>query len=98
MLAKREYPLMLGNLCEDNVTVEITLPEGAKLEKLPEDVNLETPSLQYSRKAEYQGAKVTLTEKFVTAGERVSTQQYAEFRDACGIISMASNESLVYGE
>lgn len=97
-LAKREYDLMLGHLREEEEEVEIILPEGAKLERLPEDINLELPAMTYSRTVQWEAPRVTIKEKFLIRAERVTPGQYAEFRDACGIISMAASERLFYGE
>lgn len=70
-------------------TATIVCDSGFEPVAIPEDVALEVPAAVFTRKTTSEGDVLTVHTEFILRGERVSPQEYAEFKKFCDAVGAA---------
>ncbi len=79
-LSTRKYPLVLGTPTRTQTQVELTLPAGYAVARLPEPAHLALPCLALDREVTQSAGVVRATTRLTTACERVSALDYPAYR------------------
>jgi tetratricopeptide (TPR) repeat protein len=79
-LAQRRHPLVLGTPQQSTVEVELTLPPGLTVKKLPASGTVALPCLSLARTVSQVGAVVKSSETYRTTCERISPAEYQTYR------------------
>jgi tetratricopeptide (TPR) repeat protein len=79
-LAKREHPLLLGTPQQQQMSLELTLPEGFEAKKLPAGGTVELPCLSLKREVTQEGRVVKSKQTWKTTCERLSAAEYPQYR------------------
>jgi len=91
----RYHDLITGYPHRNERTVEILLPEGWKVKKLPSELDLANAWGAYSLRFETAPGKVTAKVSFELRAPRVPRDRYAEFRAFCEEVDRAEDEELI---
>jgi hypothetical protein len=84
--ASRTYDVILGVPMAEQAEVDFVLPEGFKVRHIPEGVSLDTKFGKYSAELKESEGTVHLSKTFFFDCTRVSTADYAQYRDFCNKI------------
>jgi tetratricopeptide (TPR) repeat protein/transglutaminase-like putative cysteine protease len=96
-LARREHPLLLGTPQAQEMTVELQLPEGFEAKKLPASGTVAMPCLSLSREVKQEGRVVKSTQAWRTTCERLSAQEYPQYRAKLDDMVRLLDDELVLG-
>ena len=81
VMDEREYPLLLGVPSVNSSKLLFRLPPNAKLKKAPSDYHLDTDCIEYRRTVKRERASVMVEQRLTFKCERITAQQYLEYRD-----------------
>ena len=79
-LAQRRHPLVLGTPQQSTVQLELSLPAGFVVKKLPASGTVALPCLSLSRTTTQAGQVVKATETYRTTCERITAAEYLQYR------------------
>lgn len=96
-LAKREHPLLLGTPQQSMMKLELTLPEGWVANKLPASGAVELPCLSLQREVKQEGRVVKSTQTWRTRCERISAEEYRQYRGRLDELVRLLDDELVLG-
>jgi tetratricopeptide (TPR) repeat protein/transglutaminase-like putative cysteine protease len=96
-LAQRRHPLVLGTPQQSVMQVELKLPDGATVKKLPADGTVALPCLSLARSTKAAGAVVTSTQTYRTTCERLSASEYLTYRARLDEMVRLLDDELVLG-
>lgn len=96
-LAKRQYPLLLGTPQQLAMTVELTVPEGLEISRLPASGAVTLPCLSLQREVKRAGNVVTSTQTYRTLCERISPAEYVTYRAKLDDMMRLLDDELVVG-
>lgn len=96
-LAKREHPLLLGAPQRSGMKLELTLPEGWVATKLPASGVVELPCLKLSREVKQEGRVVKSAQTWEIRCERLSPQEYQQYRGRLDEMVRLLEDELVLG-
>ncbi|MBI3179182.1 MAG: transglutaminase domain-containing protein, partial [Deltaproteobacteria bacterium] len=96
-LAKREHPLLLGTPQQSMMKLELTLPEGWVANKLPASGMVELPCLSLQREVKQEGRVVKSTQTWRTRCERISAEEYRQYRGRLDELVRLLDDELVLG-
>jgi transglutaminase-like putative cysteine protease/Tfp pilus assembly protein PilF len=88
-LASREEPLLLPAPWTTEEEIHFALPAGATVQSLPGNTLLETPFGSAALRFEQRGREVVIRTSVQFRKVRISTAEYAAFRDFCDQIERA---------
>lgn len=97
-LAKREHPLLLGTPTQQQMNLELTVPEGYEAKKLPASGTVSLPCLSLSREVTQQGRVVKSTQTWRTTCERLSEKEYPAYRAKLDDMVRLLDDELVFGK
>lgn len=89
VLPERNYDLLLGMAMRRTSTATIVCDPGFEPVAIPEDVALEVPAATFVRKTTREGDVLTVRTELILRGERVSPQEYGEFKKFCDAVGAA---------
>ncbi|MEW5742183.1 MAG: transglutaminase domain-containing protein [Myxococcota bacterium] len=96
-LAQRRHPLVLGTPQQSTVQLELTLPAGLAVKKLPASGTVSLPCLSLARTVSQAGAVVKSTETYRTTCERISPTEYLAYRAKLDEMVRLLDDELVLG-
>ena len=96
-LAERRHPLLLGTPQQQQMLLELTLPEGFEVKKLPAGGEVSLPCLSLSRQVSQEGRVVKSTQTWRTSCERLSAQEYPLYRAKLDEMVRLLDDELVLG-
>jgi cellulose synthase operon protein C len=79
-LQARKTPLLLGTPTQSVVELELELPVGMKVERLPQAPDVQLPCLALRRKNALNERHVSIVTTYTTLCERLSVAEYALYR------------------
>jgi len=79
-LAKRQYPLLLGTPQQLSMTVELTVPEGLEISRVPASGAVKLPCLTLEREVKRNGNVITSKQMYRTLCERITPAEYVAYR------------------
>jgi hypothetical protein len=94
-LAKREYELFSNHVWATRNVVRYQLPEGAKIESLPEGVNLDSKHVALTQTVRAVPGGFETDDTVTLKSRRIPAADYEEFRRACLAIDRALGRSVV---
>ncbi|MCP4675432.1 MAG: DUF3857 domain-containing protein [Deltaproteobacteria bacterium] len=95
-LAERRLPLQTSlflSLVETEE--EVTIPEGYTKRHVPEEIEVDNQFFTFTRKTEEEGQKIRLKMRYVEKKQRISVEEYSEFREAVSQIIENLSQDLV---
>lgn len=96
-LATRRHPLLLGTPSLYENVVELTLPEGWEVKKLPASGTLSLSCVSLTRTVRVQGNKLTAESSYRFGCERLSAAEYPAYREKADDMSRLLEDELVLG-
>lgn len=96
-LAKRQHPLLLGTPAQQVMKLELELPEGFDVTKLPASGAVTLPCLSLAREVKLDGRVLKSTQTWRTTCERISAQEYATYRGKLDEMTRLLDDELVLG-
>ena len=96
-LATRNHPLLLGTPTQQQMQLELTLPEGFEAKKLPAGGTVSLPCLSLSREVTLVGRVVKSKQTWRTTCERLSAQEYPAYRAKLDDMVRLLDDELVLG-
>ncbi len=96
-LASRRHPLLLGTPTLYENRLELTLPEGFEVKKLPASGELALPCLALSRTVKVEGGKLIAESSYRFSCERLSSSEYPAYREKADDMSRLLEDELVLG-
>jgi cellulose synthase operon protein C len=96
-LATRNHPLLLGTPQQQEMRLELTVPEGFEAKKLPASGNVTLPCLSLTREVTQSGRVVKSKQTWRTTCERLSAQEYATYRGKLDDMVRLLDDELVFG-
>lgn len=96
-LAQRRHPLVLGTPQQSVMQVELTVPDGFTVKKLPADGTVALPCLTLARTTTQAGAVVTSTQTYRTTCERITASEYQQYRAKLDDMVRLLDDELVLG-
>ncbi len=96
-LAKRQHPLLLGTPSAQTMKLELTVPEGFDVARLPASGTVSLPCLSLSRDVKLEGRVVKSTQTWRTTCERLSAQEYPAYRAKLDEMLRLLDDELVFG-
>lgn len=96
-LATRKHPLLLGTPSAYETELELTLPEGFEVKRLPASGALELPCLSLSRTVAATEDGVRSSQRFLVRCERLSPAEYAQYRAKADEMARLLDDELVLG-
>ena len=96
-LATREHPLLLGTPTQQQMQLELTLPEGFEAKKLPGGGTVSLPCLSLTREVSQVGRVVKSKQTWRTTCERLSAQEYPLYRAKLDDMVRLLDDELVLG-
>jgi hypothetical protein len=97
-LATRRHPLVLGAPQMSETNLELTLPTGFEVQKIPAAGSVELPCLSLSRRVWVEGRVVKSQLRYRTMCERISSSEYEGYRARLDDIVRLLDDELVIGE
>jgi len=97
-LAQRRHPLVLGTPQQSVVQLELTLPAGYQVKKLPASGTVTLPCLSLSRETTQAGQVVKATETYRTTCERITASEYQAYRARLDEMVRLLDDELVLGK
>jgi transglutaminase-like putative cysteine protease len=96
-LAKRKQPLLLGAPAEQRFSVDVQIPNGFAVSRVPEDRTLEAPCFSLQRSSKKQTDRIQVSFKFVSRCERILPEAYPKHREIAEAMMRLKDEELVFG-
>lgn len=96
-LATRNHPLLLGTPTQQQMQLELTLPEGFEAKKLPAGGTVSLPCLSLSREVSQVGRVVKSKQTWRTTCERLSAAEYPTYRAKLDDMVRMLDDELVLG-
>jgi tetratricopeptide (TPR) repeat protein len=96
-LATRNHPLLLGTPTQQQMQLELTVPEGFEAKKLPASGAVTLPCLSLSREITQSGNVVKSRQTWRTTCERLSAAEYATYRAKLDDMVRLLDDELVLG-
>jgi hypothetical protein len=96
-LATRNHPLLLGTPTQQQMQLELTLPEGFEAKKLPAGGTVSLPCLSLSREISQVGRVVKSKQTWRTTCERLSASEYPAYRAKLDDMVRLLDDELVLG-
>lgn len=96
-LAQRRHPLVLGTPQQSTMQVELKVPAGLVVKKLPASGTVSLPCLSLSRAVSQAGAVVKSTETYRTTCERLTPGEYQAYRAKLDEMVRLLDDELVLG-
>ncbi|MDP1825424.1 MAG: transglutaminase domain-containing protein [Archangium sp.] len=96
-LATRNHPLLLGTPTQQQMQLELTLPEGFETKKLPSGGTVSLPCLSLTREVSQVGRVVKSKQTWRTTCERLSAQEYPAYRAKLDDMVRLLDDELVLG-
>lgn len=96
-LATRRHPLLLGTPTLYENRLELTLPDGFEVKKLPASGELALPCLSLSRTVKVEGGKLVADSSYRFSCERLSASEYPAYREKADDMSRLLEDELVLG-
>lgn len=94
-LSARKTDVVIGALSQSTEERTIRLPAGAKIERAPEDVKIESPFGSVVVTVTQEAGRVTIKTKVSLSKSRITPAEYAAFRDFCRQADAALEQRLV---
>ncbi len=79
-LATRRHPLVLGTPQQQSMHVELTLPDGFDVARLPKSGGVTLPCLSLTREVKQEGRVVKSSQTYRTLCERITPAEYQTYR------------------
>jgi tetratricopeptide (TPR) repeat protein len=95
-LATRNHPLLLGTPGQQQMELELTLPEGFEAKKLPSSGTVAMPCLSLTREVKQEGRVVKSKQTYRTTCERLSAQEYPAYRAKLDDMVRLLDDELVF--
>jgi cellulose synthase operon protein C len=95
-LATRNHPLLLGPPQQQEMRVELTLPEGFEPKKLPQSGTVSLPCLSLSRTVSVEGRVVKSAQTYRTTCERLTPKEYPDYRAKLDDMVRLLDDELVF--
>lgn len=92
--ATREQPVVLEPYALDE-TVRINMPDGFKLDEMPDQIKLDTPFGSYSMSCEVKGGQLLFTRKLTQRAATIPVAQYETVRSFFQKIRAAEQSPVV---
>ncbi|MDP2275442.1 MAG: transglutaminase domain-containing protein [Archangium sp.] len=96
-LATRNHPLLLGTPTQQQMQLELTLPEGFEAKKLPGGGTVSLPCLSLTREVSQVGRVVKSKQTWRTTCERLSAAEYPTYRAKLDDMVRLLDDELVLG-
>jgi hypothetical protein len=96
-LAQRRHPLVLGVPQQSTMELELTLPDGYAVKKLPADGTVALPCLTLTRTTRQVGQVVKATQTYRTTCERIAASDYPTYRAKLDDMVRLLEDELVLG-
>ena len=96
-LATRQHPLLLGTPTQQQMQLELTLPEGFEAKKLPGGGTVSLPCLSLTREVSQVGRVVKSKQTWRTTCERLSAAEYPLYRAKLDDMVRLLDDELVLG-
>ncbi len=96
-LATRNHPLLLGTPTQQQMQLELTLPEGFEARKLPGGGTVSLPCLSLTREVSQVGRVVKSKQTWRTTCERLSAAEYPTYRAKLDDMVRLLDDELVLG-
>lgn len=96
-LAKRQHPLLLGPPQQQTMKVELSLPDGFEVSRLPASGTVSLPCLSLSREVKLEGRTVKSTQTWRSTCERISATEYLAYRAKLDEMTRLLDDELVFG-
>ncbi len=80
-LETREYPLVFGAPIATSWQMELGLPKGAKVSKLPDPYSIETECVLFERAIKKKKGKLLVKQQIVFRCDEIAPEDYAGYRD-----------------
>jgi hypothetical protein len=96
MQTERKHDLMLGIKRFKKDIINIELPEKAKIQSTPKDINLTFPFGEITRKATVKKNKVTIEMITKITKRRITKEEYPTFRSFCHKVDSAEEEEITW--
>jgi transglutaminase-like putative cysteine protease len=97
-LSTRNHDVALRALTTRDEEWTLKLPPGAKVQALPQAVELDSPFGRFSVKVEHAGGKVVVRSTLALKKARVPVGEYAAFRAFCEAADRAFGQRVVVGK
>ncbi|MBX7113855.1 MAG: hypothetical protein K1X64_05915 [Myxococcaceae bacterium] len=94
-LATRKQPLVLGTPSQTTFRFSVTLPDGYQPKTLPSSGELKSRCLSFTRKTGFSGQVFQMEQTVQMLCERISAEEYAQYRAQADAISKMQEEELV---
>ena len=82
----RHYPIELHSTARESDVYEIEIPQGYKVDDVPDPVKIDMGFARYQSKAEIAGTKLRYSREYVVRDLRVSPERLQDLRKFEGII------------
>jgi len=76
----RHFPIEMNGTSQEKDTFEIEIPEGYKVDDVPEPVTIDAGFASYSSKTEVNGKKLTYTREYTVKDLSVAAERWSELR------------------
>lgn len=96
-LAKRQHPLLLGPPQQQTMKLELALPEGFEVARLPASGTVALPCLSLTREVKLDGRVVKSVQTWRNTCERISAQEYVTYRAKLEEMTRLLDDELVFG-
>ncbi len=94
---KRVFPMDLSHrLGRQQWHAEITLPQGAKIARLPKSQNVETPCITQTLSVKAEGQRVILDESLAYRCPRIDPKDWAQYRKAAEQMKQNIDQEIVF--
>lgn len=91
----RRHPVLLGSPRQLKWTLDLTLPAGAKISRLPSSKLIDSECISLERKVSHKGRIVHAEHTVTIKCERISVEKYAEHKARAELMTRALSEELV---
>ncbi len=95
-LAKRQHPLVLGTPSQQTMDLELELPDGYEVARLPASGAVTLPCLSLTREVRQEGRVVKSAQTWRTLCERISAQEYVTYRARLDEMLRLLDDELVF--
>ena len=94
-LSERKFDLVLSYPWHRNIETLVTLPAGADVEFLPDPVDVVGPFGSIKIEYKFSGNRIHYNEKLFFKAQRVTPDQYQEFRNFCNSVDRGEEKRAV---
>ncbi len=95
VLQDRQYPVVLGIPRTLKHSVELKLPAGARVERLPRSLKLETRCLAFERQVDKKKSRIVVAQTVRYRCERIPPSEYEENRHLASTLTKAVAEAIL---